>query len=62
MIKSLCAAGLATAALAGCVAVSDVDSGADLEEINALAIQTCGGPGEVQEVNEDGFKCKDDAY
>lgn len=59
MMKTICALGLAAAALGGCVAVSDVDNGADLVEINAMAIDTCGGPSRVAEVNEDGFRCQD---
>ena len=58
-LKTIIAAGFAALALGACVAVSDVDAGADLYQINEMAIQTCGGPSQVKLVNEDGFECHD---
>ena len=59
-IQTMLAAGLFTAALAGCVHVSDADSDTAEIERNAITAEnTCGGKDKVESVNEDGFTCKE---
>lgn len=56
------AAALAGAmAASGCVIIDDETSETEqLWEINRMAIETCGGADKVQEVNDDGFVCRED--
>jgi archaellum component FlaG (FlaF/FlaG flagellin family) len=48
-----------TLALTGCISVSDHSAkSAKVQENTDLAVSVCGGPGNVAEVNRDGYRCK----
>lgn len=48
-----------TLALAGCISVSDSSTDSTkVQENTDIAVSVCGGPGNVAEVNRDGYRCK----
>lgn len=53
------AAAALTFALTGCISVSDsAGHSTKVQENTDIAVNVCGGPGNVAEVNRDGYRCK----
>ena len=52
------AAVLLAASLSGCIAVSGVHDEDTVRANTELAVRVCGGEVNVQEVTEDGYRCK----
>lgn len=63
MKNSMILAGvLLAASLTGCIAVSGVHDEDVVRANTDLAVRVCGGEANVQEVTEDGYRCKTDPY